>query len=146
MNEEIIKEYEADGLTIVWKPGKCIHSEVCWKTLPGVYKPEEKPWIQPAGATKAQLVEQIDRCPSGALTYRLHGSEIQSGTSEFTVSIGRIEIQEDGPAKVKGPVEVIHKGQPELVNRDVFLCRCGASENKPYCDGSHRKAGFRDSD
>jgi CDGSH-type Zn-finger protein/uncharacterized Fe-S cluster protein YjdI len=50
----------------------------------------------------------------------------------------------DGPLKVQGNLEVV-TGTGRTANRvtETFLCRCGLSVNKPYCDGSHRKAGFR---
>ncbi len=63
------KEYANGEITIVWQSGKCIHSGVCVRTLPGVYHPKESPWIQPENATTAELMEQINLCPSGALTF-----------------------------------------------------------------------------
>jgi uncharacterized Fe-S cluster protein YjdI len=65
-----VHEYSNGELTIVWQPDKCIHAGVCVKTLPGVYKPGERPWITMENATTAQLKAQIDRCPSGALSYK----------------------------------------------------------------------------
>ncbi|RZS93851.1 (4Fe-4S)-binding protein [Aquimarina brevivitae] len=71
-SNDIRKEYQNGDLTVVWKPGKCIHSGICVKTLPKVYHPKEKPWIKPENATKQQLIDQIDTCPSGALSYELY--------------------------------------------------------------------------
>ena len=68
-SSEIKKEYSNGEITIVWKPEKCIHSGVCVKTLPEVYDPKAKPWITPENATTAELKSQIDKCPSGALSY-----------------------------------------------------------------------------
>ncbi len=67
---ETIKEYQKDTLTIIWKPKKCIHAGICVKTLPHAYDPKDKPWIKPEGATIEDLKNQIDTCPSGALSYR----------------------------------------------------------------------------
>ena len=67
---EPIKEYQKDELTIIWKPKKCIHAGICVKTLPHAYNPNEKPWIKPEGASITDLKNQIDNCPSGALSYR----------------------------------------------------------------------------
>ncbi|WP_298539551.1 (4Fe-4S)-binding protein [uncultured Aquimarina sp.] len=69
---EIRKEYTNGELTIVWKPGKCIHAGVCVKTLPKVYDPNGKPWIQPENASTAALKSQIEACPSGALSYYMN--------------------------------------------------------------------------
>ncbi|MDR0988954.1 MAG: (4Fe-4S)-binding protein [Prevotellaceae bacterium] len=70
---EMKKEYAVENLTIVWQPRLCIHSGICVHTLPCVYRVGEKPWIQPEHATVEELMQQIDRCPSGALSYRLSG-------------------------------------------------------------------------
>jgi uncharacterized Fe-S cluster protein YjdI len=67
---EITREYSNGEITIVWRPALCIHAGVCWQTLPDVYKPAERPWVRPRFATTAQLREQIDACPSRALTWR----------------------------------------------------------------------------
>jgi len=67
---ETIKEYQKDGLTVIWQPKKCIHAGVCVKSLPKVYDPKAKPWIRPQNASAEDLKRQIDKCPSGALNYR----------------------------------------------------------------------------
>lgn len=67
--EEIVKHYSNGEITIVWKPALCIHAGVCWRMLPEVYRPAERPWIRIENATTEQLKEQIDKCPSRALTY-----------------------------------------------------------------------------
>lgn len=67
---EIIKEYKKDDLTVIWKPGKCIHAGVCVRTLPKVYNPKATPWIDCDHASVEELKSQIDACPSGALGYR----------------------------------------------------------------------------
>ncbi|WP_174412246.1 (4Fe-4S)-binding protein [Aquimarina macrocephali] len=69
MANEIRKEYTNGEITVVWKPGKCIHAGNCVKTLPEVYKPKEKPWIRPEMATSEALKNQIEKCPSGALAF-----------------------------------------------------------------------------
>lgn len=69
--DEIIKEYQKDNLTVIWQPKKCIHAGVCVKMLPEVYNPKLKPWINCEPATVEALKNQIDACPSGALSYRI---------------------------------------------------------------------------
>ena len=66
---DIIKHYSNGEVTIVWKPAICIHSARCANGLPSVFNPHEKPWIRPEGATTLQIVAQVEKCPSGALTY-----------------------------------------------------------------------------
>lgn len=65
------KEYTNGELTIVWQPELCIHSGVCSKMLPEVYHPKDRPWILIENATTEKLIDQINHCPSGALSYRL---------------------------------------------------------------------------
>ncbi len=70
--KEIVKEYSNGELTVVWKPEKCIHSGICVKTLPKVYHPKEKPWIKLEMASTSELKSQINKCPSGALSFYLN--------------------------------------------------------------------------
>jgi uncharacterized Fe-S cluster protein YjdI len=63
------KEYSNGEVTITWEPKKCIHSGKCVKGLPNVFLPKEKPWIKIEAASTNELVEQIKKCPSGALGY-----------------------------------------------------------------------------
>lgn len=69
------KEYTNGEMTIIWQPDICIHSGICVQTLPLVYKPKERPWIQIENATTDELIAQIKKCPSGALSYRLNKKE-----------------------------------------------------------------------
>jgi uncharacterized Fe-S cluster protein YjdI len=65
------KEYSNGDVTIIWQAEKCQHSEKCWRGLPGVFNYKERPWIKPVGGTTEEIVEQVKKCPSGALTYRM---------------------------------------------------------------------------
>lgn len=139
--KERIKEYVNGDLTVVWKPAKCIHSGICVKTLPKVYDPNAKPWIQPMNATIDELKAQIDKCPSGALTYRMAGEAAGSGSgASDTISVSLVE---NGPLMVKGVIEIAYPdGSKEQREKNTAFCRCGASDNKPFCDGAHKKVGF----
>jgi len=64
------KNYTIDDTTIVWDPSKCIHSAICVKGLPDVFKPKESPWIQTENASKEAIVQQVLKCPSGALSIK----------------------------------------------------------------------------
>lgn len=139
--KEIIRKYSNGALTIVWKPRKCIHSEICAKTLPQVYRPREKPWIQADQASKEELIAQIDKCPSAALTYELENESEQK--KEIMSEETKVEVMPNGPLLVHGQLEVTGTdGQKEAKKRTTAFCRCGASGNKPYCDGEHNKIGF----
>lgn len=62
------KKYEKEDIKVVWKADLCIHSAVCAKGLSEVFKPKEKPWIQVDNASKEAIIEQVKKCPSGALS------------------------------------------------------------------------------
>ena len=70
--KDIFRKYTNGEVTIVWKPATCIHSTICWKAatgLPHVFNPFEKPWVKPEAASTAEIVAQVKKCPSGALTF-----------------------------------------------------------------------------
>ncbi|MBW7871555.1 MAG: (4Fe-4S)-binding protein [Flavobacteriia bacterium] len=64
------KEYSNGEITILWQPEKCMHSGICVKMLPKVYNPKESPWIKPENATTEELINQVSKCPSGALSIK----------------------------------------------------------------------------
>lgn len=67
--KDITKKYTNGEVTIVWKPELCIHSGICFRGLNEVFDPRKRPWITPDGTTSDKIVEQIKKCPSGALSY-----------------------------------------------------------------------------
>ncbi|MGQ0740465.1 MAG: (4Fe-4S)-binding protein [Bacteroidota bacterium] len=75
-----VHTYTNGELTVVWKPKVCIHSTLCWKGLIQVFNPKERPWIKMDGAATEKIIEQVRKCPSGALSYFMN-SEINNGES-----------------------------------------------------------------
>jgi uncharacterized Fe-S cluster protein YjdI len=63
--------YETDEISVTFDPDVCIHSGVCVRGLPAVFDVKRKHWIRPELATAEQVAEQIKRCPSGALQYKM---------------------------------------------------------------------------
>lgn len=138
---EKTKTYTNGEVTIVWKPDTCIHSEKCWRGLTDVFNPKARPWINAEGAPTERIVEQVKQCPSGALTTYLNEDGPEAGKAEAGPT--KIEVLKNGPVLVHGTTQITHSdGQTVLKEKQVALCRCGASQNKPYCDGAHRKIGF----
>lgn len=132
------KEYSNGELTIVWEPGICSHSEVCINCLPEVYNPYGKPWITIEKATTEQLKEQLDKCPSGALSYYMNGEGKNTEPTEV-----KIDVKANGPLLITGNIEVTDsKSGTVSKTKKTAFCRCGGSSNKPYCDGTHSKIGF----
>lgn len=141
MSEKIKKEYTNGEITIVWQPSKCLHSGICVKSLPNVYLPKSKPWINPENASAEAIKAQIKKCPSGALSYYMNGEETKEAESLET----KAELLENGPLVAYGIQKFIDKeGNEEIISKTTALCKCGDSANKPYCDGTHVKVDFRE--
>jgi uncharacterized Fe-S cluster protein YjdI len=145
--KDITKYYKNDDITIVWKPSLCTHSTVCWKGesgLASVFNPMRRPWITPDAESSNRIMEQINKCPSGALSYTLNqASNQESDASEAKVE-SIVEEVPNGPLLVYGNITVKDKNGDEIKkNKVTAFCRCGASSNKPYCDGAHIKTGFQ---
>jgi CDGSH-type Zn-finger protein/ferredoxin len=118
----------------------CAHAGFCTDGLAAVFNSETKPWINPDNATVDEIAAAVRRCPSGALTVSI-GDVSESGAGAEPA----IEVTKDGPYAVTGECEMaevaLAGGAPAA---RYTLCRCGASKNKPFCDGSHWDAGFKD--
>lgn len=140
--KEITKRYTNGEVTIVWQPAKCIHSAICVKGLPEVFNAKARPWITPEGATTERIIEQVKACPSGAISYQMNDAENQEAESPVKTIV---EALPNGPLLVYGTLLVKDRaGNETLKTKTTAFCRCGASANKPYCDGAHTKVGFQD--
>ncbi len=134
------KEYIKDELTVIWDADKCVHSTHCWRELSAVFNPQQRPWINLDGASKERILEQIHKCPSGALSIK--GEQEQLSKAKTKVNI---EVIDDGPYRITGLVSLAFSdGTIQQKHERVSLCRCGASQRKPFCDGSHKRIGFKD--
>ena len=134
------REYTNGEVTIVWKPESCIHSGICVKGLPHVFRPKVRPWIRIEKGSTEDLINQVKHCPSGALSYYLNGEE----ADDVEVIETKVEVLENGPLLVYGTLKVIgNDGASEIKSKTTAFCRCGKSNNKPYCDGAHVKSEFK---
>ena len=158
MDKEIKKEYSSNEVTVVWKPGLCIHSAMCVKGLPEVFNTKNKPWINIEGASGIEIVNQVKQCPSGALSIKgkvqkeevLKKSEaVIADTKPFEVTLlkdknvawcacGHSNNQPwcDGSHKITNIKPIVFKPTEQ---KTAYLCMCKQSKNKPYCDGSHAR-------
>ena len=133
--ENGVEYIEGKRLTLVYEGKRCIHARFCVTGAPGVFLANVKgPWIQPDGIETERLVEIAHACPSGAIRYDRH-----DGTpNESAPPVNLLAVREAGPYAVRGTLSIA--GQ--TAGFRATLCRCGASKNKPYCDGSHHDVGF----
>ena len=133
-------DYIGKAITVHDNRGLCAHAGVCTDRLPSVWRLGIEPWIDPDGASVEAIVEAIEACPSGALSYTIGGEERRDGDQPAAIRLAK-----NGPYVVTGNISLEAVEFGEGVSREHFtLCRCGASKNKPFCDGSHYDAGFED--
>lgn len=138
------KKYTNGEVTVVWQPDVCIHSTFCWKGLNEVFNPQKRPWIDMDGASTERIIEQVKKCPSGALSFYFNEEEKSAGGESSVETETIVEVSANGPLLIYGNVSVKDaQGSITKHNKVTALCRCGASGNKPYCDGTHRKIDFK---
>ena len=130
-----VDEVEADKLTLLYEGKKCIHARFCVTGAPKVFLANVKgPWIDPDAMDVELLAGIAHACPSGAIRYRRKDGR----PDETAPLVNLVAIREAGPYAVRA--EMVLNGEP--IGFRATLCRCGASQNKPFCDGSHHKAEF----
>lgn len=137
------KTYHKGDLSVIWKPDLCIHSAKCVKGLPAVFDNTRRPWIKLEEGERNAIVEQVTNCPSGALSYQLaNTSNMENQQKHQAIQVMAIP---NGPLQINTTCEVqLPNGEVVVRPEKSFFCRCGSSANKPFCDGSHKKAGFKD--
>jgi len=125
---------ESDKIDVGFSGKRCIHSRNCVLGDPHVFVSNAPgQWIHPEAASVEKIVAIAESCPSGAITYvRKDG-----GPQEQSPVVNTVRLRENGPLAVHA--EIVLDGETSY---RATLCRCGASENKPFCDGSHNKSGF----
>ena len=130
-----VEYIEGDKLTLVYEGPRCIHARFCVTGAPNVFLANVKgPWIHPDAMAVERLVDIAHACPSGAIRY-----ERKDGApNEAAPPVNLISIRENGPYAVRADMHI--DGQPAGFR--ATLCRCGASKNKPFCDGSHHTVDF----
>jgi CDGSH-type Zn-finger protein/uncharacterized Fe-S cluster protein YjdI len=113
----------------------CIHSRFCVTEAPQVFLANvQGPWIHPDDMDVERVAEVAHRCVSGAIRYR----RLDGAPDEQAPPVNLASVREAGPLALRA--ELWLNGQP--AGYRATLCRCGASQNKPFCDGSHKTAGF----
>lgn len=127
------RNYVGRRITIHDNRAICAHAGYCTEGLAAVFDSEKEPWIDADGATADEIIATIARCPSGALSYSIDAVEQHGGSTDPGIA-----ATENGPYAVTGGVELkgVEFGDGASAER-FTLCRCGASRNKPFCDGSH---------
>jgi CDGSH-type Zn-finger protein/uncharacterized Fe-S cluster protein YjdI len=127
---------EGRDLTLIYEGKKCIHSRFCVTWGPKVFIANVKgPWINPDAMPTDALTEIAHVCVSGAIRYRRKDGQ----PDEAVPAVNLISVRENGPYAFRANLQL--DGAPAVSYR-LTLCRCGASKNKPFCDGSHSEVKF----
>lgn len=129
--------------TIHFDAQRCIHSRNCVLAHPDVFVPNvQGAWIHPDAQPVQELIRIGQNCPSGAIRVTRNATDTAAGdapSSDGLPLVNTVRVRENGPLAFEAQLQI--KGVPETTPR-ATLCRCGQSQKKPYCDGSHVAAGF----
>jgi len=134
-------KYDGSRATVSWHGRLCIHVGECGRAKGDLFVAGRKPWCQPDTSSDDEVEDVVLRCPTGALTVDYEdGSRPEQADAENTVHVAY-----NGPLFIRGDLDIADapENAPGL-NFRAALCRCGKSQNKPYCDNSHEKAEFQD--
>lgn len=132
-------DYPGNGIIVKNDASLCIHSGFCVNEVSNVWQMTQD---STDPEVRAQIMKMIDQCPSGALAYAL-----APGSDTVEIDLPKeIALTPDGALWASGGIPVERAdGQPCEMRNRVTLCRCGASNNKPFCDGAHEDSGFSES-
>jgi CDGSH-type Zn-finger protein/truncated hemoglobin YjbI len=142
--------YDGVQATIYDNRGICQHSGFCTDRVPGVFKAGREPFVTASGARPDEIMRAARVCPSGALSFGVDGVEEREQVDHRGTRPPAVEISKDGPYRVTGGVPLVDGGgDPVPRNTGVSLehyalCRCGHSQNKPFCSGMHWYVNFAD--
>jgi len=142
--------YPGAQVTIFDNRGICQHSGFCTDRLPTVFRTDAEPFVAPSGGRMDEIVRAVRDCPSGALSLEFDGVETRDLTDWHGVREQAIEVSLDGPYRVTGGIPLADAAGGEVAraagsSREHYaLCRCGHSQNKPFCSGMHWYIQFRD--
>ena len=132
-------EFVGKEITIVDDFSMCAHAGACVEGAPDTFFTKEagRRVSHPDASPAEQVIAAIRKCPSGALLYKVQGKLVADYAAETEV-----RVEKDGPYHVQR-AKLNGEAKPATENH-YTLCRCGASQNKPFCDGMHAKVKFSD--
>jgi CDGSH-type Zn-finger protein/uncharacterized Fe-S cluster protein YjdI len=130
-----VERVQGEKLELMFETKRCIHARFCVTGAPNVFLANvQGPWIHPDAMPVERVVEVAHACPSGAIRYR----RVDGASDETAPPVNLATVRERGPYAFRGQLQI--DGEP--CGFRATLCRCGASKNKPFCDGSHNQIGF----
>ena len=141
MNKDEKTLYPGKAIEVTWDGRLCIHVGECGYSEGDLFIGGRDPWCKPDLVSTDDVVDVIKRCPTGALTFTRRDGGEEESASEYN----SVVVSANGPLYLHGNLEIQDvKENMDGVRYRAALCRCGKSGNKPFCDNSHVKSGFRD--
>jgi len=159
------RKYTNGEITVYWKPSACVHASYCYRELIEVFDPSRRPWVDMKGASTEKIIEVVNLCPTEALTWKWNNEEKNKniGSDQLNHVVFRrpdlmqsednikpskeisasVKVMKDGPVVISGNFTLEHGTTKRHIKDGMTsICRCGVSDNMPFCDGKHRKTGF----
>jgi CDGSH-type Zn-finger protein/truncated hemoglobin YjbI len=143
-----VDDYPGQQLRVLDNRGTCAHSGFCTDRLSSVFHLGQSPFVTPSGARMDEIVRAVRACPSGALSFAVDGREAREQVD--VVRERAIEVSRDGPYRVTGAIPLVDETGASVTRNagasleHYSLCRCGHSQNKPFCSGMHWSVRFAD--
>lgn len=147
---ERLDTYDGLQVTVLDNRGICQHSGFCSDRLANVFRVGQEPFVAPSGGRMDEIIRAVRACPSGALSFAIDGHEARSDVDHGGAREPAIEVSKDGPYRITGgiPLKDAHGNDEHRAHgasREHYaLCRCGHSQNKPFCSGTHWYVEFND--
>jgi CDGSH-type Zn-finger protein len=142
--------YTGQQVTILDNRGICQHAGYCTSRLATVFHLGKEPFVTPSGGRMDEIIRAVRDCPSGALSYAVDDIEARDSADHHGTRAPAIEITRDGPYRITGGIPLADADGTDVPRAQgasaehYALCRCGQSQNKPFCSGMHWYARFRD--
>lgn len=142
--------YVGQQVTILDNRGTCQHAGFCTDRLATVFRLDKEPFVAPSGGRMDEIIRAVRDCPSGALSYAIDGVEARNEVDYHGTRPPMIAVSKDGPYHITGGIPLVDADGADMARNEgasrehYALCRCGHSQNKPFCSGMHWYVDFHD--
>lgn len=148
--EDKRETYIGEQVTIFDNRGICQHSGFCTDSIATVFRLGQEPFITPSGGRMDEIIRVVRNCPSGALSFAIDNVEERNQVDYHYSRQPKVEVTKDGPYRITGAIKLVDENQTDVKRNEgasvehYALCRCGKSQNKPFCSGMHWYVDFHD--
>lgn len=129
------KKYTGEKVNVYFEPKRCVHATECIHGLGEVFDVDKRPWIQPDNADAERVIQVVERCPSGALTYERLSQEPETHPET------RVTYGDDGEIFMYGDFDLVHNGETLHLNRAILTSDANKTDNPPFYNKSFQGQG-----